>query len=181
MTLPLLVTNVNMFSSPVAHQGLKEAATTTKNNLSAHPSQIIIVTAKHASTELWKPFRGSFSMPCLFQNEGNLLLFQLAPAKSAGKERNENELSALLKRFMISHTHWQQEPCQTPHGSLADLRPGASPTAEQQLRLSRPSGSHRDLCSPTPCSEKGQFGQAWVQLAPWILSESVLCSELLEI
>lgn len=48
------------------------------------------------------------------------------------KERKENELSALLKRFMISHTHSRQVPCQTPHHSLADLRTGVPPTAEQQ-------------------------------------------------
>lgn len=41
------------------------------------------------------------------------------------KERKENELSALLKRLMVSHTL-----SQAPHHSLADLRTGMPPTAE---------------------------------------------------
>lgn len=50
------------------------------------------------------------------------------------KERKEKELSALLKRSMSSHTRWQARASPDTTPLISDLRTGARPTAEQQLR-----------------------------------------------
>lgn len=100
--------------------------------------------------------------------------FSQLQQRTRAKERREDELSTLLKGLTVSHTH-----SQAPYHSLADLRTGVPPTAE--LRACQAPGDHEALCSPTPCNEKGQFGQAWIQLTTWMLSEFVLWSVLLRI
>ena len=81
-----------------------------KNPLPAHPSPIISPTAKHVGTGHGKPFRGPLSGPAFSRMRLICSYFnQLLPREQGreGKKRKENEPSALLKRFLISHTHSQ--------------------------------------------------------------------------
>lgn len=77
--------------------------TTAKNSLSIHPNQIIILTAKHTGNLLRCPL----SCPAFSRTRLISFYFSWLQYREQAKEGKENELSALLKRFMISHTHSQ--------------------------------------------------------------------------
>lgn len=118
MTLPLLVSEAYLSSSlwkDARARSLHAASygvegTTTKNPLPAHPSPIISPTAKHAGLGHRKPFRGPLSGPAFSRRRLICSYFNRLLPREQGREKKkkkENEPSALLKRFLISHTHSQ--------------------------------------------------------------------------
>lgn len=166
-TLLLLVSNLNLLhSSWNSNRALSSdaacewVAETTKKTLSTHPSQIITLTAKHPGMERWKPFRGTFIVSCLFQNEANLPLFQPPPAQRSGEGQKESESSALLKRLMISHTHSQAR-------SLPDTTPlisrpenwRASHSWATAPGLAGPQGPTKPCVLPHPAMRKASWGR----------------------
>lgn len=88
--------------------------------------------------------------------------------REQAKERKENELSALLKRFMISHTHSQAR-------SLPDTTPlisrpenwRASHSWATALSLAGPGGPTMPCVLPYPATRKASWGRSrwnWIPM-----------------
>lgn len=142
-----------------AHYEIWETA--TKTAPCTHPHQVITLTATHPGTEHWKPFRGVLCACSVFSKMRLICsYFSQVQQRKRVKERQENELSALLKRFMISHTHSQARslPDTTPLISRPENWRASHSWATAQC-LAGPQGPTKPCALPHPANRKASLGK----------------------